>query len=653
VPQAEGIPFGNYRLLRRIARGGMAEVFLARQTDGDRLVAIKRILPHLVTVKDFVRMFLDEAQLAARLSHPNIARIHEFGQVDEHYFIAMEYVRGVHAGTLIDAGERDRVPLALIARIGADAAAGLQHAHDLADVDGRPLGLVHRDVSPPNLLVSFAGEVKLVDFGIAKAVTCVEQTRPGVVKGKFAYMSPEQCIGRALDARSDVFSLALVLWELVAGQPAISRDDAFDGMRKIRDGQIPPLEAVRFDVPAGLAAAIRRALAVDRDQRPTAAELGATLEAFGAEAGDATAAALGAWISERHLEAPEAAEIDVPETAPAGHARAEPLPDMAGDLEETVRVRRELLEPPGDEDTHDHVTDVLHLDGRGGGGKPNGRAAMPGMARATTPPPLARTALAPTPPPVPAPAPAVAIAAPVPPVAPAPPVSASRPVAPRPAITLAAPATAVGSPTAELPAVRRGATIGAPRPWTRAASIAVVVATAAAAAALSAHLLGARPASRAARSGAAGPARSPRATRPAAARSRPVITDLRLPAIAPAEPARLDVQPLPGADGGAPAARDGAHPIIEPLASIPPERGAVLEVRSIPSGARVEIGDRSDRTPARFDALPAGTHTLRLALPGRAPRSHTIDLAPGEHRSVELRLSRAPPRRGGRPRRRH
>ncbi|HET6612008.1 MAG TPA: serine/threonine-protein kinase, partial [Kofleriaceae bacterium] len=296
-----GIPFGNYRLLKRIARGGMAEVFLARQggLEGfDRLVAVKRILPHLVDSESFVRMFLDEARLAARLSHANIVHIYEFGKVEEHYFIAMEYVEGIHAGTLIKS--RDRLPLALAARIGADACAGLHYAHELSDVDGRPLKIVHRDVSPPNLIVSFDGVVKLVDFGIAKAVSQVEHTKPGVVKGKFAYMSPEQTTGDALDGRSDVFSLGLVLWELLAGRVALSRVDPVAAMTQIRDGKLPSIESVRSDVPPALAAAIGAALAVKPDDRATAIELGLALEALiktFPEPG--TTLAMAAWLRER------------------------------------------------------------------------------------------------------------------------------------------------------------------------------------------------------------------------------------------------------------------------------------------------------------------------------------------------------------------
>src|SRR5882672_3799205 len=202
----------------------MAEVFLAQQRglEGfDRRVAVKRILPHLADSSDFVKMFFGEAKLAAQLAHPNIVHIYEFGKVDVDYFIAMEYVEGVHAGQLFKGS--DRPPATMVARIGADAAAALHYAHELRAPGGKAYGLVHRDVSPANIMVSFDGVVKLCDFGIAKAAALSDQlTNPGQVKGKYAYMSPEQTVAQPLDGRSDVFSLAIVLWELLTGKFIVS-----------------------------------------------------------------------------------------------------------------------------------------------------------------------------------------------------------------------------------------------------------------------------------------------------------------------------------------------------------------------------------------------------------------------------------------------
>lgn len=281
----------------------MAEVFLARQQgpEGfDRRVAIKRILPHLADAEDFLRMFLAEARLAASLNHPNVVHIYELGKVGDHYFLAMEYIDGVHAGAMIERGARERLPAALVARIGADACAGLNYVHNAVDSSGRPLHLVHRDISPPNLMISYDGVVKLMDFGIAKAAGQVEQTRPGIVKGKFAYMSPEQTTGETLDGRSDVFSLSLVMWELLAGRVALPRTDPVEAMTMIRDGKIPPLRAARPDVPPALATVLERGLRVDREHRPSAADLGNALEGFIKSSPElGTAMQLSEWVRRR------------------------------------------------------------------------------------------------------------------------------------------------------------------------------------------------------------------------------------------------------------------------------------------------------------------------------------------------------------------
>jgi serine/threonine-protein kinase len=304
VPAEGGIRFGQYVLLRRIARGGMAEVFLAQQRglEGfDRRVAVKRILPHLSDSPDFTKMFLGEAKLAAQLTHPNIVHIYDFGKNEGDYFIAMEYVEGVHAGQLFKHSERDKLPATLVARIGADAASALHYAHDLRGANGKPIGLVHRDVSPANIMISFDGVVKLCDFGIAKAAALSEGlTNPGQVKGKYAYMSPEQTIAAPLDGRSDVFSLAIVLWELLAGKYIVSRGDAIEAMRAIRDGKLEAIERAAPNIPTALAKAITWALQPKREARATAADLAQALEAFikgSPELGNSME--LGSWVRQR------------------------------------------------------------------------------------------------------------------------------------------------------------------------------------------------------------------------------------------------------------------------------------------------------------------------------------------------------------------
>ena len=302
-----GIRFGQYVLLRRIARGGMAEVFLAQQKglEGfDRRVAVKRILPHLADAPDFVKMFLGEAKLAAQLTHPNVVHIYDFGKVDTDYFIAMEFVDGVHAGQLFKHGvEKERLPPTMVARIGADAAAALHYAHELRVASGQQLGLVHRDVSPATIMVSFDGIVKLCDFGIAKAAMLGDQlTNPGQVKGKYAYMSPEQTIAAPLDGRSDVFSLGIVLWELLAGKTIVGRGDAVDAMRAIRDGKLPPIISVAPRTPPALAKALTWALQTRREMRATALDFAQALEQFIKSAPEiAGPMQLGGWIKQRFV----------------------------------------------------------------------------------------------------------------------------------------------------------------------------------------------------------------------------------------------------------------------------------------------------------------------------------------------------------------
>ncbi|MBA3457376.1 MAG: serine/threonine protein kinase [Deltaproteobacteria bacterium] len=299
-----GIRFGQYILVRRIARGGMAEVFLAQQKglEGfDRRVAVKRILPHLAESPDFLKMFLSEARLAAQLTHPNVVHIYDFGKHDGDYFIAMEFVDGVHAGQLYKHIEKEPLPATMIARIGADAATALHYAHELRNANGQPLGLVHRDVSPANIMVSFDGVVKLCDFGIAKAVALGnELTNPGQVKGKYAYMSPEQTIAAPLDGRSDVFSLAIVMWELLTGKTIVGRGDPIEGMRAIRDGKLPSISVAAPHTPPALAKALTWALQTSREMRPTAMDFAQALEAFIKSSPElATPMQIGSWVRQR------------------------------------------------------------------------------------------------------------------------------------------------------------------------------------------------------------------------------------------------------------------------------------------------------------------------------------------------------------------
>jgi serine/threonine protein kinase len=283
------VPFGRYLLLEKIASGGMAEVFRAvlRGAAGfEKRVALKRILPVFSEEPGFITLFQDEARIASTLGHGNIAQVFEFGEVDGAYYIALELVDGLDLAKLVArlraAGQP--MPLATAAFIVAEAARGLAYAHEQRRPDGALVGIVHRDVSPPNLLISRTGEVKVADFGIAKAAGKVHKTETGVIMGKLRYMSPEQIAlepGAALDARSDIFSLGVILYELLTGGPIFPGDQTIRLAELIRTAPIVPPSLRNPDVPPELDAITLRALGRPRDARyPRAAELARDLMQF-------------------------------------------------------------------------------------------------------------------------------------------------------------------------------------------------------------------------------------------------------------------------------------------------------------------------------------------------------------------------------------
>src|SRR6202035_1758460 len=225
VPEGRepGERFGQYTLQEKIATGGMAEVWKARMRGVEgfqKTVAIKKILPHLTDNSEFVGMFIDEAKLAAQLSHPNIIHIYDLGKIGRDYYIAMEYVEGKDLRSILNAGRKRDMPMPLgpALLIAGGLASPLDYAHRKRDFEDRELGLVHRDVSPQNVLITFEGDIKLCDFGIAKAVSKASQTQMGALKGKLQYMSPEQAWGKPVDARSDIFSLGAILFEMLTGE---------------------------------------------------------------------------------------------------------------------------------------------------------------------------------------------------------------------------------------------------------------------------------------------------------------------------------------------------------------------------------------------------------------------------------------------------
>ncbi len=274
--------FGKYRLLEPLASGGMADVFRAEVSGAEGVtkeVALKLVRGEHDQRSEFVRMFVEEARLASRLTHANVVQVFEFDQVEGRYYIAMELVRGRHLGHVADrCRERGlRFGVARAVHVGAEVARALAYAHRLAGADGCSLGLVHRDVSPHNVLVSFEGEVKLADFGIARAMSRVGLTRPGTIKGKLAYMAPEQARGEPVDARADVFSLGVVLWELCAGRRLFARESEAATLAAVLSSErLSPPSAWNEEVPAEIDAAVLSALERDPSRRTASAQLLAT-----------------------------------------------------------------------------------------------------------------------------------------------------------------------------------------------------------------------------------------------------------------------------------------------------------------------------------------------------------------------------------------
>jgi serine/threonine protein kinase len=276
--------FGRYELLKRLAGGGMGEVYLARQKGIDgfsRMLVLKTLLPHLCEDEEFITMFKDEARVTAQLIHPNICQVFEFEQVGGVYYMAMEYLRGEDLRRLWKACETRGTPLRvpLICRVIADAAAGLDFAHSLHDQDGAPYNIVHRDISPQNILVTFEGGVKVIDFGVAKAAGRAQHTRTGALKGKYSYMSPEQVAGLNVDNRSDIFALGIVLHELLTGRRLFKADSDVQTLARVRECNVPPPSKLNPQLPAGLDAIVLKALAKNPgDRYSTAQEFRLALE---------------------------------------------------------------------------------------------------------------------------------------------------------------------------------------------------------------------------------------------------------------------------------------------------------------------------------------------------------------------------------------
>jgi serine/threonine protein kinase len=276
----------RYRVVEKLESGGMAEVFRA-ESEGlqgfRKQVAIKRVLPHLSSKKKFISMFLDEARLSAQLSHSNCVQVFDIGVGDNAFFIVMEFVDGANLKSIVEHIKKTGrdFPVEAAVYISLELCKGLSYAHELTDPNGIPLHIVHRDMSPPNVLITKNGEVKIVDFGLAKANSQLEKSEPGIIKGKFSYLSPEAAMGQEVDARTDVFAVGIILWELLAGQRLFLGDTDFQTVKRVQAANVPSISGINKKVPQDLEKIIAKALARDPAQRyATARELGNELTKF-------------------------------------------------------------------------------------------------------------------------------------------------------------------------------------------------------------------------------------------------------------------------------------------------------------------------------------------------------------------------------------
>lgn len=360
----DGARLGKYQLLRRIATGGMAELFLARavaMAGFEKLVVLKRILPQHAESDEFIKMFLTEARLAATLHHPNIVQVYDIGEESGHYFFTMEWVQGQDLRRIVRAARKAEValPLEHVLHIIAGVAAGLDHAHDKADTDGSPLGIVHRDVSPSNVLVTYDGAVKLVDFGIAKAAAFQSNTIAGTLKGKVPYMSPEQCRGEVVDRRSDIFSIGTLLWEMTTGARLFAGDNEIAIINRVAKADVPKPTSIRADYPPQLETIVMRALHSDPEQRyQHAIDLQIDLEDFAREHRlPVSSARMGKFMRELFADEIQAsaAQLAAERTDPGQSSASAmlpsvlpPLPGLAGPTAQTVIDSADALEIPSE-----------------------------------------------------------------------------------------------------------------------------------------------------------------------------------------------------------------------------------------------------------------------------------------------------------------
>lgn len=305
-PQAKGsrvIPFGKYLLLERLAVGGMAEVFLSKSfgIEGfEKIIAIKRILPTMAEDEDFIEMFIDEAKIAGQLNHANVVPIYELGKIGDSHYIAMEYVWGKDLLQIMNRFRRmrKRMPPAMVAFVASRMCEALEYAHTKKDRAGTPLNLIHRDISPQNILVSYEGAVKLIDFGIAKAASRTTKTQAGVLKGKFGYMSPEQVRGLPIDHRSDIFAVGTCMYEMLTADRLFLGESDFSTLEKVRHATVSPLSEMVPGIPEQLEKVIMKALSREpADRWQSAGELQEALQEFlASERPPFTTSKLASWM---------------------------------------------------------------------------------------------------------------------------------------------------------------------------------------------------------------------------------------------------------------------------------------------------------------------------------------------------------------------
>jgi serine/threonine protein kinase len=357
--------FGRYVLLERVNVGGMAEVFKAKappSTGFGGLLAIKRILPNYVEDDEFVRMFIDEARIAFQLNHPSIIRIHELGKHGEHYYISMEYVPSRDLRSILDRlrSNGQLMSIAQAAFITARVAEGLDYAHRRKDAQGAAMNIIHRDVSPQNVLVGFEGEVKVIDFGIAKAANRASKTQAGVLKGKFAYMSPEQVRGHPIDRRSDIFAVGVLLYEMLTGERLFIGESDFSTLERVRNAEVPPPSQFNKKISPSLENLVLKTLAREvEDRYQWASELAQELLPFTQDsAGPYSVRRLTSWM--RDLYAAEVAEEesklaeflrinpdDVKERGAPVSGSILPLPQRTGQPPSPLAAGARNRPPPG------------------------------------------------------------------------------------------------------------------------------------------------------------------------------------------------------------------------------------------------------------------------------------------------------------------